>query len=181
MSFFSKSPDQPKHTHWCCLMMALIFFSYSFFFYPPPFRRKARGHGVRLSMMRYAWFRICSRYLVSATPPTVLGGSFWNFTGVSIMVWRYACAFTESWNNFFQIFHIFNLDFFSCFDTVKVYMYYGPCECNPPTVLYHSHWNYRGVLTIVWRYAYAFYRILKLLFFYFFHIFFHASILWKCI
>ena len=42
--------------------------------------------------------------------------------------------FTESWNNFFffqifhifniffQFFHIFNLDFFSRFNTMKVYM-----------------------------------------------------------
>ena len=44
-------------------------------------------------------------------------------------------------------------------------------NATPPTILYHSHWNYTDVLTIVWRYAYAFYRILKLLFFYFFHIF----------
>ena len=34
-----------------------------------------------------------------------------------------------------------------------------------PTVLYHSYWNYTDVLTVVWRYDYAFYRILKLLFF----------------
>ena len=48
----------------------------------------------------------------------------------------------------------------------------GNLWVQPPTVLYHSHWNYTDVLTIVWRYAYAFYRILKLLFFfYFFHIF----------
>ena len=42
----------------------------------------------------FAWFRVCSQNLVSATPPTVLTDrSFWNFTGILIMVWRYACAF----------------------------------------------------------------------------------------
>ena len=45
----------------------------------PPFRRKARGHSIRFSVvrgawyvMRGAWFRVSSRYLVSATPHTVL-------------------------------------------------------------------------------------------------------------
>ena len=33
-----------------------------------------------------------SRYLVGATPPTVLCRFFWNFTGVLAMVWRYACG-----------------------------------------------------------------------------------------
>ena len=35
---------------------------------------------------------IDSGYLVCATPPTVLYQSFWNFTGVFFMVWRYACG-----------------------------------------------------------------------------------------
>ena len=35
----------------------------------------------------HASFRVCSRYLVSITPRTILGRSYWNFTGVSIMVW----------------------------------------------------------------------------------------------
>ena len=58
------------------------------------------------------WKCICSRYLVSATPPTVLYRSFWNFTGVLIIVWRYACAFTEPCIFFFTFFYIFNLDYF---------------------------------------------------------------------
>ena len=40
-----------------------------------------------------AWFRVCSMYLVGATPATVMDQSFWNFKGVLVMVWRYACAF----------------------------------------------------------------------------------------
>ena len=36
---------------------------------------------------------IVSRYLVPLTPPTVFGGSFWNFTWAFRMAWRYACGF----------------------------------------------------------------------------------------
>ena len=90
----------------------------------PPFRRKARGHGIWLSVVRGAWrvmcgvwFRVCSRYLVSTTvTPPVFDQSFWNFTGVLIMVWRYACIFYRSLNYFFlYFFHIFNLEFFAWF------------------------------------------------------------------
>ena len=44
----------------------------------------------------FAWFWVCSGNFVSATPPTVLYRSFWNFTGILIMVWRYACAFLQN-------------------------------------------------------------------------------------
>ena len=51
--------------------------------------------------------------LVSATPPTVLGQSFWNFTGVLRMVWRYAyCFFQNPEIIFYHFFPIFNLDIF---------------------------------------------------------------------
>ena len=43
--------------------------------------------------------------LVSATPPTVWGQSFWNFTGVLRMVWRYAYCF-------FRILKLFFITFF---------------------------------------------------------------------
>ena len=83
------------------------------FYCPPPFRRKARGHSIRLCVVRGAWFRVYSRYLVSATPPTVFNQSFWNFTGVFIIVWRCACAFYRILKLFlFTFFRIFNLDFF---------------------------------------------------------------------
>ena len=48
-----------------------------------------------------------------ATPPTVLGQSFSNFTGAFRMVWRYAyCFFQNPEIIFYHIFFIFNLDFF---------------------------------------------------------------------
>ena len=46
----------------------------------------------------FAWFRVCSVNLVSAAPPTVLYWGVWNFTGILIMVWRYACAFYRTLN-----------------------------------------------------------------------------------
>ena len=88
----------------------------------------------------------------------------------------YACVFYRILNFFilfffFQIFHIFNLFHASILWKCICSRYL--VSATPPTVLYHSHWNYTGVSTIVWRYACAFFfRILKLLFFFFFT-FFH--------
>ena len=69
-------------------------------FCPPPFRRKVEGHCFWFSVVRGAWrvvrgawFRVFSRYFVPLTPPTVSVRSFWNFTDVLRMVWRYACGF----------------------------------------------------------------------------------------
>ena len=93
--------------------------------------------------------------------------------------------FTESLI-FFPFFHIFNLGSFAWFWVCSGDL----VSATPPTVLYWSLWNFTGILIIVWRYAYVFYRILIFFFFFFFffqifHIFnldfFHASILWKCI
>ena len=50
-------------------------------------------------------------------------------------------VFTESWNNFFQIFHIFNLDFFFMLQYYESVYVVGTLWVQPPTVLYHSHWN----------------------------------------
>ena len=52
--------------------------------------RVARG---AWRVARGAWFRVFSGYFVPLTPPTVSVQSFWNFTGVLRMVWRYACGF----------------------------------------------------------------------------------------
>ena len=49
---------------------------------------------------------IWSMYLVSATPPTVFGESFWNFTDVLRKVWRYAYCF-------FRILKLFFITFFA--------------------------------------------------------------------
>ena len=61
-----------------------------------------------LDIFRALILQICiwSMYLVSATPPTVFGESFWNFTDVLRMVWRYAYYF-------FRILKLFFITFFA--------------------------------------------------------------------
>ena len=126
-------------------------------------------------------------YLLPATPPTVLGQSFSNFTGPFRMVWRYAYWFSRILKNFFIniFFCIFNLDFFRALILQKCIgsMYLLPAT--PPTVLGQSFSNFTGAYRMVWRYAYCFFRILKLFFITFFCIFnldfFRALILQKYI
>ena len=62
-----------------------------------------------LDIFRALILQICiwSMYLVSATPPTVFGESFWNFTGVLRMVWRYAYCFFRILKLFFITFYAF--------------------------------------------------------------------------
>ena len=62
-----------------------------------------------LDIFRALILQICiwSIYLVSATPPTVFGESFWNFTGVLRMVWRYAYCFFRILKLFFITFYAF--------------------------------------------------------------------------
>ena len=62
-----------------------------------------------LDIFRALILQICiwSMYLVSATPPTVFGESFWNFTDVLRMVWRYAYCFFRILKLFFITFYAF--------------------------------------------------------------------------
>ena len=73
-----------------------------------------------LDISRALILQICiwSIYLVLATPPTVFGESFWNFTVVFRMVWRYAYCFLRILKLFFL--H-FNLDIFSSLYAVNVW------------------------------------------------------------
>ena len=59
-----------------------------------------------LDIFRALILQICiwSMYLVSATPPTDFGESFWNFTDVLRMVWRYAYCFLRILKLFFFAF-----------------------------------------------------------------------------
>ena len=107
--------------------------------------------------------------LVSATPPTVLGQSFWNFTGVLRMVWRYAyCFFQNPEIISYHFFPIFNLDIFRALILQICIWSMYLVSATPPTVFGESFWNFTGVLRMVWRYAYCFFRILKLFFITFF-------------
>ena len=72
--------------------------------YPPKFWVSVRP-SVCLSVRPSVRPSAPTTILVSATPPTVLGQSFWNFTGVLRIVWRYAYCF-------FRILKLFFITFF---------------------------------------------------------------------
>ena len=71
---------------------------------PLPFRRKAEGHCFRLSVVRGAWFRIFSRYLVPSTPP---GNPFETLQGLLRWSEDLHVVFSESWNYFLSLFSHF--------------------------------------------------------------------------
>ena len=97
-----------------------------------------------LDIFRALILQICiwSIYLVSATPPTVFGESFWNFTVVFRMVWRYAYCFLRILKLFFL--H-FNLDIFSSLYATDMYREYMPCIGNPA-------YSFRPILWKLYRY-----------------------------
>ena len=101
-----------------------------------------------LDIFRALILQICiwSIYLVSATPPTVFGESFWNFTVVFRMVWRYAYYFLRILKLFFL--H-FNLDIFSSLYATDMYREYMPCIGNPA-------YSFRPILLKLYRYFAAF-------------------------
>ena len=110
--------------------------------------------------------------LLPATPPTVLGQSFSNFTGAFMMVWRYAYYFFRILKLFLSLSCIFNLDVFRALILQKCIgsMYILPAT--PPTVFCQSFSNFTGAFRMVWRYAYCFFfffRILKLFLLHFLH------------
>ena len=123
-----------------------------------------------LDIFRALILQICiwSMYLVSATPPTVFGESFWNFTDVLRMVWRYAyCFFQNPEIIFYHFFRIFNLDIFRALILQICIWSIYLVSATPPTVFGESFWNFTVVFRMVWRYAYCFLRILKLFFLHF--------------
>ena len=97
-----------------------------------------------LDIFRALILQICiwSIYLVSATPSTVFGESFWNFTVVFRMVWRYAYCFLRILKLFFL--H-FNLDIFSSLYATDMYREYMPCIGNPA-------YSFRPILLKLYRY-----------------------------
>ena len=93
--------------------------------YPPKFWVSVRP-SVRLSVCPSVRPSAPTTILVSATPPTVLGQSFWNFTGVLRMVWRYAYCFFRILKLFLSLFSHFYLRHFSSPYTTDMYMEYVP-------------------------------------------------------
>ena len=82
-------------------------------------------------------------------------------------------VFSESWNYFYHFFRIFNLDIFRALILQICIWSMYLVSATPPTVFGESFWNFTGVLRMVWRYAYCFFRILKLFF-----ITFYAFLTW---
>ena len=143
---------------------------------------------INLDIFRALILQICiwSMYLVSATPPTVFGESFWNFTGVLRMVWRYAyCFFQNPEIIFYHFFRIFNLYIFRALILQICIWSMYLVSATPPTVCGESFWNFTGVLRMVWRYAYCFFQNPEIIFYHFLRIFnldiFRALILQICI
>ena len=107
--------------------------------------------------------------LVSATPPTV----FW-----PILLKLYRCFkdglkicilfFQNPEIIFYHFFPIFNLDIFRALILQICIWSMYLVSATPPTVFGESFWNFTGVLRMVWRYVYCFFRILKLFFITFF-------------
>ena len=128
----------------------------------PLFRRKAEGLSFCLSVHPYvcpsAHYR--KRYLVGATPHTVLYRFFWNFTGVLVMLWRYACGLDIILRLFLSK---LNLAIFRAL-SITMWMDRGYLvDATPPTVLYRFFWNFTGVLVMVWKYACGLDIILRLI------------------
>ena len=86
------------------------------------------------------------------------------------MVWRYACGFYRILNIFFPIVHTFNLGFFHASILWKCICKWHLVSATPPTVLDRSFWNFKCFNHSL-KLSCAFYRILKLFSFAFFHIF----------
>ena len=105
---------------------------------------------------------IVSGCLVSATPPTVYGQSFWNFTDVLAMVCR--CAYCLLIILRFSFFNFFLLCWLSQFLPKTIIVSGCLVSTTPPTVFGQSFWNFTDVLVMVCRCAYCLLIILRFLF-----------------
>ena len=111
---------------------------------------------------------IDSGYLVCATPPIVLCQSFWNCTGVFVMVWRCACGLDIILRLIVvTFFYILNQVIFLVQILSKGFNS-GYFLCTAPPVLCRSFWNFTGVFIMVWRCACGLNIILRLFFITFF-------------
>ena len=112
-------------------------------------------------LARGAWFWVFSRYLVPLTPPTVFVRSFWNFTGVLKMVWRYAYDFFRILKLFFITLYTFWTYIFWVLILQKSIGSRYLVPLTPPPVFGRSFWNFIWTFRMAWRYACGFFRILK--------------------
>ena len=93
------------------------------------------------------------RYLVSATPPTILSQSFWNFTVVFVKDWRCAWHLDITLRSFFVTFSQFELSHFWAKLLQKLMDIRYLVSVTPPTILSQSFWNFTGVFVKDWRCA----------------------------
>ena len=111
------------------------------------------------------WKCIDSGYLVSATLHTILYQSFWNFTHVFSMAWRYECGLDIILELiFYDFFHFVNLVIFwpqilwKCIDSGYL------VSAIPYTISYLSLCNFAHLFSMVWRCACDLDLILQLIF-----------------
>ena len=97
--------------YFVCLFLFFLF-CFIFIVVPRLFeeKRKDTVFGFPWCVARGAWCVVvarCAWHLVPLTPPTVFVRSFWNFTGVEKMVWKYACGVFRIMKLFFITFYTF--------------------------------------------------------------------------
>ena len=120
-----------------------------------------------------------------ATPPTVLGQSFSNFTDAFRMVWRYAYCFFRILKLFLSHFFFHFNRLFSSPNTAEMYREYIPCTRKSSysfrLILLKHYRRFEGGLKI----SILFFQNPEIIFYYIFCIFnldfFRALILQKCI
>ena len=101
---------------------------------------------------------------MNTTSTTILAGSIWNVTGVSVKVW--SCA-----RNLAVIFRFYLL-LFSQFELCHFWDRFLPkhidtgylVNATPPTILAWSFWNLAGMFVNVWKCAWRLTVILRLIF-----------------
>ena len=109
-----------------------------------------------------------SRHCVGATFHTVLYRFLRNYTGVLVMVWKYACGLDIILRFFLSLFSQVELAIFRAFSITK-WTDSGHLVVATPIVSNQFFRNFNGVLVIVWRYACGLDIILRLFFVTFFH------------
>ena len=100
---------------------------------------------VRLFLPKH----IDTGYLLNATPPTNLSGSFWKFAGVFVKflwcAWHLAVVLIK----FCHFFRSLSLVIFGSTST-KTYRHWYLVNATPPTILARSFWNFAGGFVKVW-------------------------------
>ena len=114
---------------------------------------------------------IDTRYLKCAAAATVLSWLLRNFTGVGVLVWKYAYCLDIKLRFFLSLFlQVELVHFKALLHSRKIDSWHRVCV-KPPTVLCRLLWNFTYVFVMftyvfvmVWRYAYILDIVLRLFF-----------------